>query len=287
MPSFLAYAKVNLGLEIIGKRSDGYHDVRTIMQEISLADRIDIEPAADLAISCDLPDLENETNLVMRAAVALRACSPDQPGARIRLEKRIPIAAGLGGGSSDAATTLVALNQLWGIGLERDALMTIARQLGADVGFFLLGGTAEARGIGDVLTPLPTPNLWLTIGVARPGIPDKTRRLYAALEPEDLSSGEAVAEIAAAIRAGEPLQSSVLPSSFARVARSLIPEIGAIASSFSHMGATANLCGAGPAVIGLFAHADEALRVRDGLSAADIEAYTVRTVTRSERAGMP
>jgi len=287
MPGILAYAKVNLGLEIVGKRSDGYHELRTIMQEVSLADRLEIEPASDLSITCNQPDLANETNLVMRAAEALRAVSPDRPGARIRLEKRIPVAAGLGGGSSDAAAALVALNRIWGINLGHDSLAAIARRLGADVSFFLQGGTALASGIGDELTPLPAPTLWLTIGVARPGVPDKTRRLYAALEPRDWSSGEAVARIAAAIRVGDPLETTVLPSGFARVAWSLFPEIDVVASIFSRLGATASLCGAGPAVFGLFAHEGEARRVRDELSAQGIEAYTAHTVSKNERANEP
>jgi len=307
----LAYAKVNLGLEILGKRPNGYHEVRTILQQVDLADCLEVSGAPELMIECDQLDLANETNLIMRAARTLLGATGCEAGAKIRLTKRIPIAAGLGGGSSDAATTLLALNELWRLGLTYEALAMIARQIGADVTFFLRGGTALASGIGDELESLPTPDLWLTIAVPSSRLVDKTRRLYTALIPADWSDGREVARIAAAIKHGEfslswleerlscgphvceeteipPLSTervrrgaSFLPSGFARVAREIFPEIDGVAAAYERLGVKAALCGAGPSLIALHERRKDARRVQEGLAAQGIEAYAVRTLANS------
>ncbi|HEV2721960.1 MAG TPA: 4-(cytidine 5'-diphospho)-2-C-methyl-D-erythritol kinase, partial [Thermoanaerobaculia bacterium] len=137
-----AYAKINLGLRVTAKRADGYHDIETIFQTISLHDTLTFTPAAALTLTCDAPDIPaDDTNLVLRAARAAGA-----PPVSIALRKRIPAGGGLGGGSSDAAATLRALGR---------ADAEVALSLGSDVPFFLVGGTAYATGRGDALTPLP------------------------------------------------------------------------------------------------------------------------------------
>ncbi|MDZ4383847.1 MAG: 4-(cytidine 5'-diphospho)-2-C-methyl-D-erythritol kinase, partial [Nitrospirota bacterium] len=131
-------AKINLLLHIQGKRSDGYHDIITIMQMVELWDEIIIEKSEKLELICSHPDMPSgQGNLIYRAAVRLKEFSGTEGGARIRLEKSIPVAAGLGGGSSDAAATLVGLNTLWGLDYANDKLMAIGRELGSDVPFFL------------------------------------------------------------------------------------------------------------------------------------------------------
>src|SRR5579883_3102120 len=147
-----AYAKINLGLEILGKRTDGYHDLVTILQTIDLADQLTCVEAVEVTLESNDPALaEDPKNLVLRAALLLREAAGVERGASIRLEKNIPIAAGLGGGSSDAAATLRALNRLWGLGMNASELIALAGQLGADVSFFLRGGTQLATGLGDEL----------------------------------------------------------------------------------------------------------------------------------------
>jgi 4-diphosphocytidyl-2-C-methyl-D-erythritol kinase len=151
-----AHAKVNLHLEVLRKREDGYHEVETILQTIELCDGLTLRPTKGaIHVRCSHPDVpEDRTNLCHLAAVALRRHLGIGAGVEIRIEKRIPVAAGLGGGSSDAAATLLALLRLWEREIEDEELHRLAAGLGADVPFFLRGGTQLGRGIGDDLTPL-------------------------------------------------------------------------------------------------------------------------------------
>jgi 4-diphosphocytidyl-2C-methyl-D-erythritol kinase len=139
-----SHAKVNLGLEVLGPRQDGYHELRTIFQTLELHDDLVLAPAPNaVTASCDHPGVpSDERNLAVRAAEALRAHAGVRQGVHIAITKRIPVAGGMGGGSSNAAAVLLALDRLWGLGLGRDGLHPLARRLGADVPFFLLGGTA-------------------------------------------------------------------------------------------------------------------------------------------------
>lgn len=152
----LAPAKVNLFLEVLGKRPDGYHEVATLLLAIDLADELDCAPdeSGDLSLTCDDPTLTvGPDNLVLRAAQRLRETTGNPAGARLHLRKRIPWAAGLGGGSSDAAATLEGLNELWKLGLSPAALARIGAELGSDVPFFLNGPAAWCTGRGEVVTP--------------------------------------------------------------------------------------------------------------------------------------
>src|SRR5947209_12791771 len=151
-----AFAKINLGLRVLGKREDSYHELRTIFQTISLHDTIEFTNDPRIVLSCDDRSLPTgPENLVCRAAEALQERFAPKKGARIRLEKRIPAQAGLGGGASDAAVTLLALTHLWNLEANRNDLLDVASSLGADVPFFLFGGTARGTGIGNKVTPLP------------------------------------------------------------------------------------------------------------------------------------
>jgi 4-diphosphocytidyl-2-C-methyl-D-erythritol kinase len=153
-----SFAKINWSLQILGKRPDGYHNLRTILQTVSLHDDLHFELIDEDSItaSCDDPRIPSDAgNLVVRSAAALKSSFNVSKGVRIRLEKRIPSKAGLGGGSSNAAVTLLALSHLWQIQATNRELLTIASELGADVPFFLLGGAALAEGTGTNLSPLP------------------------------------------------------------------------------------------------------------------------------------
>ena len=151
-----APAKVNLTLEVLRRRPDGYHDICSVMQALTLADRLVATPAAGLTLECSVSALAGPENLVWRAAELLRRETGARDGARLWLEKRIPVAAGLGGGSSDAASALLALNALWRLGLSRADLRSLGARLGSDVPFFLgESACALAEGRGERLTPLP------------------------------------------------------------------------------------------------------------------------------------
>lgn len=154
--SLNAYAKVNLALEVIGKRRDGYHEVAMVMQSVSLCDSVALSLCdAGITVCCDRADLPcDETNLAYRAAALLRQECGAPGGVRVELAKRIPLAAGLAGGSSDAAAVLRGLNRLWRLSLSRNELEALAARLGSDVPFCLWGGTALATGRGEILEPL-------------------------------------------------------------------------------------------------------------------------------------
>ena len=152
-----AYAKINLGLEVLGKRPDGYHEVAMIMQSVSLHDTLTLSlQDTEITLSCNQPDLPcDHSNLAYRAAELLRQEFGATPGVHIELTKRIPLAAGLAGGSTDAAAVLKGLNRLWRLALSPAELEQLATRLGSDVPFCLRGGTSLATGRGEILTPLP------------------------------------------------------------------------------------------------------------------------------------
>ncbi|CAA9569193.1 MAG: 4-diphosphocytidyl-2-C-methyl-D-erythritol kinase [uncultured Thermomicrobiales bacterium] len=255
----LAPAKLNLGLEIVGRRPDGYHELVTIFQTIALYDELTIAPAQSgggaqvafgeppLTLASD-PTLGGEANLVLRAARALagHALTAHGPrptaherGAALRLTKDIPVAAGLGGGSSDAAAALHGLRDFWGLGVPDDELAVLAARLGADVPFFLRGGTALAEGIGERITPLPPlSSAWfVTLTPALPLPPDKTRRLYAALGPADFGEGAWTRAQAERLRRGDPLDPALLVNSFARPLARLFPALEVWRRRFEAAGA--------------------------------------------------
>ncbi|ROR23631.1 4-diphosphocytidyl-2-C-methyl-D-erythritol kinase [Mobilisporobacter senegalensis] len=175
-----AYAKINLGLDVVGKREDGYHEVRMIMQTINLYDQISMKKISDSGIylKTNLHYLPvNEKNLVYRAAKLLKDEFNIKHGVDIKLDKRIPVAAGMAGGSSDAAAALVGMNKLFNLGLSKKELMERGVKLGADVPYCILRGTALSEGIGEILTPLaPAPECYVLI--AKPGINVSTKFVY-------------------------------------------------------------------------------------------------------------
>jgi len=174
-----AYAKINWFLEITGKLPNGYHTLDTIFQTISLGDRLTFKAGADLRLSCSDPMLPvDERNLAMKAAIRLREALKEKRGAVIHLEKLTPMGAGLGGGSADAAAVLKGLLKLWNRRAPAGLLQRIAVSLGADVPFFLEGGTCAATGIGEKLKPLkPISKTWLVI--VWPGFGVATKEAYA------------------------------------------------------------------------------------------------------------
>ncbi len=176
-----AYAKINLGLHIVGKRQDGYHDIETIFHRINLFDELNIENSADISISCSNTSLPTDSaNLCWKAVELLRKESGITQGAKIGIKKSIPVGAGLGGGSSDAAAVLTALNIMWNLSLDKAILCGLALQLGSDVPFFLEKSSAYAEGRGEKLVPMEL-NLPYWIVLVHPNIHVSTPWAYTRL----------------------------------------------------------------------------------------------------------
>jgi 4-diphosphocytidyl-2-C-methyl-D-erythritol kinase len=254
----LAPAKLNLSLEVIGRRPDGYHDLATIFQTVALSDELYLAPADDLSLECDHPELGGEENLVLRAARALRALLGTDAGARLTLRKHIPIAAGLGGGSSDAAAAIRGLIRLWGASVDPGELSALARELGADVPFLLRGGRALAAGVRAELE-------WLPDGPELPPVaapPDKTARAYRALAREAWSDGAVTRRLAA--DAGADVAAA--PNAFESVADDLFPTLAAARARMLAAGAPgARLTGAGPTLFTLVDHEAEAASIASAI----------------------
>lgn len=179
--TYFAPAKVNFGLSVRGLRADGYHELHTVMVPLAVGDELEIAPAQTLTLRVEGAALPgDERNLVHRAARAYLDAAGVQGGAAITLRKALPLASGLGGGSSDAATTLMALARLYPAGVS---LAALAQRLGADVPFFLLGQAALAGGLGELLTPLPVPQVALVL--VNPGVEVSARDAYAWLDEEE------------------------------------------------------------------------------------------------------
>ena len=177
-----APAKLNLFLHVLGRREDGYHRLQTVFQFLDIGDELRFELRSDGAIRrvSGPDDIPPEQDLVVRAAQALQAATNSPLGADIHLQKRIPTGAGLGGGSSDAATTLIALNQLWRAGLSKHALAKLGLTLGADVPVFVHGHAAWAEGVGELLTPVTLPEPWFVLLV--PAVQVSTAAIFGAPE---------------------------------------------------------------------------------------------------------
>jgi 4-diphosphocytidyl-2-C-methyl-D-erythritol kinase len=277
---YRTYAKINLTLEIVGKRGDGYHDLASLVHTISLADDLRLEPAADLEARVEGLDIEPETNLVWRAAQLLATTTRERRGAHVTLVKRIPVAAGLGGGSTDAATALVGLNRLWGYRLSLDELSALAADLGSDVPFFVRGGAALMTGRGEQLAPVPPlRGQWLILAVPAHTVADKTRRLYGALRPSDFSPGDATQTAAARLDAHAPLDDADFVNGFTRAAREAFPGLThAWQASETRCQRAFHLSGAGPALFALARDRADATRHAQLLQRDGLAAYAVRTV---------
>jgi 4-diphosphocytidyl-2-C-methyl-D-erythritol kinase len=256
-----AFAKINLSLRVLGKRADGYHEIDTVFQTISLHDTIalTVTDSPEIVFSCDDRSLPTSAdNLVYRAARALQACFAPDKGAHIRLAKRIPIRAGLGGGSSDGAVTLLALAHLWKAKANAHELLEIASSLGADVPFFFLGGTARGRGTGKDLAQLDDASDKFLL-VVKPNASIPTSEAYKLLKARSLTTAEAKTILSSSERSGisDRLDSKAPQNDFEPVVFELEPEIKRAKVALLNVGAeTALLAGSGSAVFGIFDSGD-------------------------------
>ena len=263
MPDIKAPAKINLTLEVLGERPDGFHEIRSVIQTIDLYDSFSFRSSRQLRFSCDNPEFIVEESLVSRAAAMLQEAGGSSRGATIDIKKRIPLVAGLGGDSSDAAAVLSQLNKLWKLGLSPAKLLELAPGLGSDVAFFLYGGTALVKGRGEEVTALPPlPRRWVVLLVPPfSRMPEKTGKLYASLKSSHYTDGQITEKLVKVLNEGRGFKPSMLFNTFENVAFELFPGLETYKEHFIKLGANnVHLAGSGPA---LFAMLDDKMQAEN------------------------
>ena len=278
-----SYAKINLYLEILGKRPDGFHEIFTVLQTVSLCDEISFENAgASVALNMNgLPLPQGEKNLIVRAAKALRSEIGIDRGVKIDLRKRIPVGGGLGGGSSNAAATLIGLTRLWELNVPIGALQRIAAGLGSDVPFFLNGGTATGSGRGEVIESVDDFSFDFAI-ITAPRLHISSATAYSSLDASNLTNtaSNRILNVsrAAELLAGE-LKNDFEGSVFARY-----PEIERAKTKLTKLGAKhALMSGSGASVFGIFDNEETRQTALKALGEeTDWRSFAVAAVSRSE-----
>ena len=286
MLTVLAPAKLNLTLEVLTGRPDGFHEIRSVIQTINLCDSLHFQLSQIIEFRSGAPDWIAQDSLVSRAASLLQKATGCGKGATIEVSKHIPLASGLGGDSSDAAATLCGLNKLWQLGLSRDELLELAAQLGSDVAFFVYGGTALVEGRGEIVTPLPPlPHMWAVLVV--PPLPRqmrKTERLYASLEPSHYTDGQITRRLVAALKAGRGLTPSMLFNIFDNVAFDSFTGLREYWQKFLKAGAEdVHLAGSGPALFTLIEDRAQAEGLCIRLQQQGLESYLTETPATIEQ----
>ncbi|MDP6513706.1 MAG: 4-(cytidine 5'-diphospho)-2-C-methyl-D-erythritol kinase, partial [SAR202 cluster bacterium] len=243
-----AHAKINLTLEILGRRDDGYHEIVSVIQTISLCDTVSIDQSDSLEMECDIEGLDVRDNLAYRAALLLKERSNTALGARINIQKRIPVSAGLGGGSADAAAVLIGLNQHWELGLSIDELKDVASRLGSDVPFLLNGGTAMLTGRGERVRTLPPVELpWLVLLCPEIEVENKTATMYSNMSSSSYTRGALTRKLEARIRGGGDAPAQFFFNVFDDVARHTVSGLDDYWQGFEALGAREiHVAGSGP-----------------------------------------
>jgi 4-diphosphocytidyl-2-C-methyl-D-erythritol kinase len=279
-----SFAKINWTLDVLFKRADGYHELRTIYQSISLHDRLHItETSGSIEVVCDDSRVPcDQTNLAFRAALLLRQASGSSRGATIQIEKNIPVAAGLGGGSSNAAVTLLALMELWQVKLAEQETIRLAATLGSDVPFFLTGGTALGIGRGEEVYPLEQVHSEHML-LVNPGVAVSTRDAYEKLSR--LTRPEAPSIIPFTLIAAKGIRE--LPrnarNDLEEVVLAVHPEIAEVKRRLVSLGARhALMSGSGATVFGVFDNTQSIERAASEMRALGYWIERVRTIDRSE-----
>ena len=287
-----APAKINWSLEVLAKQPDGYHEVRTVLQTIALSDWLTLTPADSISLEITgealtgaartLSKIPPESNLAYRAAELLRQTAGADAGVRIELEKRVPVAAGLGGGSSDAAAVLRGLRDLWRLpkdAITDNALLAVAADLGSDVPFFLRGGCALGSGRGTELTPLPdSPRRRLIVAwPERDASEDKTARMYGAIRPGHFSDGTRTSQLVERITRAETVRDIDVVNVFER----LLPEVdenAAQALSAARAAGSPHLAGSGPAFFFLLSKDEPAAELIQQMHSLGLRAVETQTI---------
>lgn len=275
-----ASAKINLTLEVLDKRKDGFHEIVSVMQSISLSDTLDFYRSDKMVICHDIRGLDPEENLVFKGAWMIKNETGTNHGVKIKLNKKIPMASGLGGGSSDAAATLVGLNRIWRLGLTDDDLSILASRLGSDVPFFIRGGTAFVKGRGEVVQSLTYgPKLHFVLAVPNQKVQNKTATLYKSLDSRYFTNGQHTVELAHRLNKDDIRFNIKFTNAFEGVAYNVFRDLSRAKSILLNAGLTSvHLSGTGPALFGRVEGMEEGKRVvrkcaRDGLTA-----YVVRSI---------
>jgi len=287
VPSF---AKINLGLEVLGLRQDGYHELRTIFQTVDLKDDIVLrrKRSPGITVECNHPEVpQDDSNLAAKAARELARRAGVKGGLAIRIEKRIPVAGGMGGGSSNAAAVLLGLDRLWALGLGPSGLHSIARGLGADVPYFLVGGTALGLARGEEVYPLLR-QIRAQVVIVDPKRPVSTaavfRRIDARLTPRE-NSNTIFRFVSRDLEGGPGFSglSNDLEAAALEEAPDLAAKVRRIRQVLAREGAMlASLSGSGSTYFGLFDDPSRARRAREALAAEGFDARTTRTLSHGQ-----
>ncbi|MBJ6361287.1 4-(cytidine 5'-diphospho)-2-C-methyl-D-erythritol kinase [Paenibacillus sp. GCM10012307] len=278
-----APAKINLLLDVLRKREDGYHEVEMIMTMVDLADRLEMEelPRDTIIISSQAGYIPlDEKNLAFQAAKLIKERYDVRKGVYIHLDKKIPVAAGLAGGSSDAAAALRGLNRLWKLGISEEELCELGAELGSDVPFCITGKTALATGRGEKLQRIGNPpQCWVVL--AKPPINVSTADVYGRLRASQLESHPSTSDMLSAIERGSfGDMCASLGNVLESVTLSLYPEVGQLKESMQRLGADGVLMsGSGPTVFGLVSKESKVARIYNGLRGFCKEVYVVRMLT--------
>ena len=310
MLTVLAPAKLNLTLEVLAKRPDGFHEIRSVIQAINLCDSLRFQLSENIEFNCADPNWVSAESLVSKAASLLQKTTGCSRGVTIEVNKRIPLVSGLSGDSSDAAAVLRGLNKLWGLGLSLPELLELASQLGSDVAFFLYGGTALVKGRGELVTPLPPfPHMWVVLML--PPVPrmlGKTGRLYASLKPSHYTDGQITDGLVALLTGRRlkglcPFKPNISPSPLKergiegeRLVRNLFnvledvaldnfAGLGEYRKQFLKAGAQeVHLAGSGPALFTLVKDKAQAEKIYQRLQQQGLESYLTETLAAIEKA---
>ena len=282
-----AYAKINLGLDVLRRREDGYHEVKMIMQTVDIWDRLTFcasgEPGVELSVG-DAALPTGEDNLIYRAAELLIKEKNIKKGVKITLEKNIPVAAGMAGGSTDAAAVFHGLNELFDLSMSREDMKKLGVRIGADVPYCIMGGTAISEGIGERLTPLPAPPSCILV-VAKPDIDVSTKFVYQNLQVDGLKVHPDIDGMIKAIKAGDM---SGITERMENVLETVTireyPVIDKIKEQMKTEGAeNALMSGSGPTVFGIFAERETAQKAADQIRRQELAQQVF--VTRFYNAG--
>ena len=283
MLTVYAPAKINLVLEVLGKDND-YHRISSIVQSIDLCDVLNFQPDEKICFECDEPSLEHD-NLVIQAATLLKEATKYSRGARIELYKHIPWGVGLGGGSSDAAATLLALNELWELRLSLSELVHLASKLGSDVPFFIPKGTVLVEGKGEKVTPLPSLPSTCFVLLVPPlaKIPGKTKQMYNQLNTAHFTEGQFVQAALSSLMQGKTIGPIFMFNVFEKLAFDFFPKLDEYRKTFEEAGASrVYLAGSGPCLFTFFSGEEKANELGLRLREQGLECYAASSVPRDD-----
>jgi 4-diphosphocytidyl-2-C-methyl-D-erythritol kinase len=276
-----APAKINLTLEVLGKRPDGYHEIKSVLQTVDLCDTLRMEVGKSVIIRCDIPEWSEEKSLLSWMINLLKNATGCSKGVTIEIEKRLPLMAGLGGDSSDAAALLRSLDKLWKLGLSSEKMQELAAQVGSDVVFFLRGGTALVEGRGEIITPLPAlPEMWVVLVVPDiPGEPGKTGRMYASLKPQHFTDGRITEKLVITLHKASGFTPALLYNAFENTAFTSFSGLNVYKEHLIKLGVKhVHLAGSGPALFTMFQDKSHAQDLFTRCKSQRMKAYLASTV---------